>query len=73
MDATMLQFQGQHWHNEAAGLDRQRTTLMDVAMDATMLTRWCYYKDKSDVDATMTRATLRLVRLQGCNTKAMLM
>ena len=59
--------------NEAARLERQRTTLMDVAMDATMLTRWCDYKDKGDADATMTRTTLRLMRLQGCNTKAMLM
>ena len=50
--------------DEAARLERQTTTLMDVAMDATMLTRWCDYKDKGDVDATMTRTTLRLMRLQ---------
>ena len=53
--------------DEAARLQRQGTTLMDGAMDATMLTRWCYDKDKGDVDATMTRTTLKMMRLQGCN------
>ena len=42
---------------------------MDGAMDATMLTRWCYDKDKGDVDATMTRTTLKVMRLQGCDDK----
>ena len=64
MDATMLQYQGQHWHNEAAGLERQSTTLMDVAMDAATLTQWRNYKDKGDVVATITRTTLRFMSLQ---------
>ena len=50
--------------DEAARLKRQRTTLMDVAMDATILTQWCNYKDKGDVVATITRTTLRFMSLQ---------
>ena len=41
----------------------------------TMLTPWCYLcyndKDKGDrrYDATMTRATLGVMRVQGCDDK----
>ena len=34
--------------DEAARLQRRRTTMMDGAMDATMLAPWCYDKDKGD-------------------------
>ena len=42
---------------------------MRGAMDATVLTEWNYDKGKGDVVATVTRTTLRLKRLQGCNDK----
>ena len=34
--------------DEAARLQGRRTTMMDGAMDATMLAPWCYDKDKGD-------------------------
>ena len=34
--------------DEAARLRRRRTTMVDGAMDATMLVTWCHDKDKGD-------------------------
>ena len=56
---------------EAARLQRQRTTLMDGAMDATILAPWYYDKDKddgcyNDKDNVKTDEAARLRRQRPC-------
>ena len=61
------------------GSEQGNADMMNGAMTKTkartMLTPWCYLcyndKDKGDrrYDATMTRATLGVMRVQGCDDK----
>ena len=58
-------------NDEAARLQRQRTTLMDGAIDATILAPWYYDKDKddgcyNDKDNVKTDEAARLRRQRPC-------
>ena len=64
---TMEKERGQCLHDGAMDATMTRRE----ATDATMQTQWCHDEDKGDgcYNATMTRTTLGLIRLQGCNDK----
>ena len=64
---TMEKERGQCLHNGAMDATMTRRE----ATDATMQTQWCHDEDIGDgcYNATMARATLGLIRLQGCNNK----
>ena len=64
---TMEKERGQCLHDGAM----DATMTKREAMNATMQTQWCHDEDKGDgcYNATKTRTTLGVIKLQGCNIK----